>query len=112
MPARAGKRTRSTLHPTCDCTSPHSHDWSSGAGDALASSSASQSCCSVRTAHRLEVSNVVDAGDHRATFSLLDQRDGGVLDPEGEQTATISSDDTVQRDLDHAPMRDDQNVSV
>src|SRR5712664_1013187 len=112
-------RSRSSFQPARDCTSPHAHDCSRGAGDARSASSASQRSWSVVTQTLtlcrecdLQVTDVVDAADDRAAPASFDQRDRCVLDLEWKQAVRGPADDSVQRRLDHATMRHDENIAV
>lgn len=56
--------------------------------------------------------NVVDPGDQHAAISLFEQRNGCVLNLERKDAVASIANDPLQRDLNHAAMRDHQDVAV
>src|SRR6266850_1279946 len=118
--APPGRRILSIFQPARDCTSPQAHDCNNGAGDALSSSSPSHRSESLmrssRTGfgdeRRVEMTRVVDTADDHVAVALFDDRDGCVLNLEWEEAAARPADDTMQRDLNHAAVRDDDHITV
>src|ERR1700693_6404301 len=60
----------------------------------------------------LEVTDVVHAADDKTPVALLDHRHRGVLNPEWKDAATGSPHHLVQRDLNHASVRDHEYVTL
>jgi hypothetical protein len=58
------------------------------------------------------VADVVDARDDHAAVSLLEQRDGRVLDLERKETSARSADHAMQCDLDDAAMSHHEDVAM
>ena len=58
------------------------------------------------------MTRVVDTADDHAAVASFDDRDGRVLNLEGEKAAARAADNTMQCDLYDSAMRDDHHVTV
>src|SRR6266446_7057625 len=58
------------------------------------------------------MTSVIDSRHHESAVALFDDRDRCVLDSKWKQAVIRPAHDSMQRDLDHAAMRDDEDVAV
>src|SRR5258708_13455104 len=110
---------RSIVQPARAWTKANGDDWNRGGGGARSLSRASQRSASVvtktlafRDDNGFEVCDVVDARDHHTAVAPLQHRHRYVLNFERKDALASIADDPLQRDLDHAAMRDDGDVAM